>query len=152
MKGSIRKITPWLDKPTNQPSGTSGSTANLSSSSREQASSSQAKTSFQTQRTSAAPPPVPTVDSAPTTMSATSIPSQDGSCRLNCLIEGESIVFVVSVGRDCVVSELKEEIQGKRAMGVLKGVDPHTLELWKVSAINESRCEVTSLTPTIGRH
>ena len=85
-------------------------------------------------------------------MSATSIPSQDGSCRLNCLIEGESIVFVVSVGRDCVVSELKEEIQGKRAMGVLKGVDPHTLELWKVSAINESRCEVTSLTPTIGRH
>jgi hypothetical protein len=27
-------------------------------------------------------------------------------------------------------------------------VGPHTLELWKVSAIDEARCEVTWLTPT----
>jgi hypothetical protein len=83
---------------------------------------------------------------------STSVPSQDASRRLNCLIENESILFMVTVGRNCVVSELKEKIQGKRAMDILKDVGPHTLELWKVSAINESRCEVTSLTPTIGRH
>jgi Crinkler effector protein N-terminal domain len=83
---------------------------------------------------------------------STSVLSQDASRRLNCLIENEYIPFIVTVGRDYVVSELKEEIQGKRAMDILKDVGPHTLELWKVSAIDESRCEVTSLTPTIGRH
>ena len=112
------------------------------SSSREQASSPQARTSLQPPRTStkdAAPPPVPTFDSAPTTMFAiSSVPTQDGSRRLNCLIKGESIVFLVTVGRDCVVSELKEEIQRERAMSILKGIDPNLLELWKVSAIDES--------------
>ena len=49
------------------------------------------------------------------------------------------------MGRDCVVSELKEEIQGKRALDTLKNVGPHILELWKVSAIDESRSEVTWL-------
>ena len=67
----------------------------------------------------------------------------DGSCRLNCLIEGESIVFVVTVGRDCVVSDLQEVIQSKRALDTLKDVGPHTLELWKVSAIDEPLCELT---------
>ena len=67
-----------------------------------------------------------------------SVPSQDGSRRLNCLIEGESIVFSVTVGRHCVVSDLKEEIQKKRAMDTLKDVDLHTLELWMVSGIDES--------------
>jgi hypothetical protein len=76
---------------------------------------------------------------------STSVPSQDCSRRLNCLIKSESIVFSVTVGRDCVVSELKEAIQGKRAMGVLKGVDPPKLELSMVSAIDESRCKVTWL-------
>jgi hypothetical protein len=33
---------------------------------------------------------------------------------------------------------LKEEIRGKRALDTLKDVGPHTLELWKVSAIDES--------------
>jgi hypothetical protein len=147
-KGSIRKITtPWStkgDKPTNhptQPSGTPGSATNPSSSSCEQASSSQARTSFQSQRTStenAAPPPIPTVDSAPTTMSATeSVPSQDGSRRLNCLIEGKYNVFLVTVGCDCVVSDLKKEIIRERALDTLKNVGPHILELWKVSAIGE---------------
>jgi hypothetical protein len=36
-----------------------------------------------------------------------------------------------------VVSELKKEIQGERAMDTLKNVGVHTLELWKVSAVNE---------------
>ena len=85
-------------------------------------------------------------------MFAPSVPSQDGSRRLNCLIEGESIVFPVTAGYDCVVGELKKKIQEKRTMDTLKGVGPHTLELWKVSAIDESRCEVTRLTPTTGRH
>ncbi|KAF8330667.1 hypothetical protein F5887DRAFT_1287113 [Amanita rubescens] len=41
-----------------------------------------------------------------------------GSRKLNCLIEGESTIFVVSVGRDDV------------------GVGPHTLELWKLKDSN----------------
>jgi Crinkler effector protein N-terminal domain len=65
-----------------------------------------------------------------------SAPIQDSSRQLNCLINRESIVFVVTVGCDCVISGLKEEIQRKRAMGILKDVDPHTLELWKVNAID----------------
>ncbi|KIM82078.1 hypothetical protein PILCRDRAFT_88854 [Piloderma croceum F 1598] len=36
-----------------------------------------------------------------------------------------------TMGHNCVVSELKEEIQRRRAMGILKDIDPHTLELWK---------------------
>ena len=70
-------------------------------------------------------------------MFATSVSSQDGSCRLNCLIEGKSVVFLVTVGCDCVVSDFKKEIR-ERALDILKDIDPHTLELWKVSAINES--------------
>jgi len=74
------------------------------SSSREQASSQQARTSLQPPRAStknAAPPPIPTFDSAPTaTFAVSSFPSQDGSRRLNCLIDVESIVFSVTVGRD----------------------------------------------------
>jgi hypothetical protein len=57
---------------------------------------------------------------------------QDGSRRLNCLIEGESIVFSVTAEHDWVVSQLKEEIKRKRALGILGGVDPHILGLWKV--------------------
>jgi hypothetical protein len=70
-------------------------------------------------------------------MFATPVLSQDGSRRLNCLIEGKSIVFLVTVGHDCVVSDLKKEIR-ERALDILKDIDPHTLELWKVSAIDES--------------
>jgi hypothetical protein len=62
-----------------------------------------------------------------------SVPIQDSSRHLNCLIEGESIVFSVTVGHDCLVSDLKEVIQGERTPDTLK--DPHPLELWKVSAI-----------------
>ena len=62
----------------------------------------------------------------------TPVPSQNGSRKLNCLIEGETIVFPVTAGRDWVVGELKEAIHSKRALDNLK--DAHALELWKVSA------------------
>jgi len=82
-------------------------------------------------------------------------PSQDGSRRLHCLIEGESVVFTVEESCRIEIGDLKEGIQRKRAMVILKDIDPHTLELWKMTAINESRCQVTymaySHTPT-GQH
>ena len=54
----------------------------------------------------------------------TPVPSQDGSRRLKCVIEGECIVFSVTVGRDWVVGKLnlKKEIKEERAQGVLKNV------------------------------
>jgi Crinkler effector protein N-terminal domain len=139
------------DKPTGptQPPGTYELIASESSSTR-------AITALTSTKT-APPPPVPTFPSAPTitttTMPGTPVPSQDSSRKLNCLIEGESIVFSVTstVGHDWNVSELKEAIQSERALGTLNGVDPHTLELWKVSAIYESRCEAYSRTLT-GQH
>lgn len=70
------------------------------------------------------------------------MPSQD-SFHLNCLIQGEDIVFLVSVPRDCVVSTLTKKIKKERELDTLGGVGPQMLELWKVSAIDESRCEVT---------
>ena len=81
-------------------------------------------------------------------MFATSVPSQDGSRRLLCLIEGESVVFATEESCRIEIGDLKEVIQRKREMDTLKDVGPHTLELWKVSTIDESRCEVTWLTPT----
>ncbi len=68
---------------------------------------------------------------------------RDAPPLLNCVIEGESIVFPIAARRDYAVGEFKEVIQEKRALDTLK--DAHTLELWKVSAIDGSRCEVTSL-------
>ena len=74
----------------------------------------------------------------PTTMLATSVLSQDSSCRLNCLIQGESIVFLVTVGRNCVVSELKQEVKGKQALDTFKDIGTYMLKLCKVSTIDES--------------
>jgi hypothetical protein len=74
--------------------------------------------------------------------SATTMPT---TLRLNCLIKGEDIVFTVTTAGDDNVSNLKEKIQSKRALGSLKGVDPHDLALWKVSAIKELLREMTSL-------
>lgn len=70
-------------------------------------------------------------------MPETPVLTNDKSRELNCLIEGESIVFVVPVGHDYKVSHLKEAIKGKRAQDTLKDVGPHILELWKVSALEE---------------
>ena len=79
-------------------------------------------------------------------LSATELhPLHMGSRTLNCLIEGESNVFVVRVWPEVVVSELKESIQSERAKDGIKDIDPHTLELWKVSAIDEPLCEMTLL-------
>jgi hypothetical protein len=52
--------------------------------------------------------------SSPTTMLDVPAQNQDGSLLLNCLIEGESIVFPVTVGRDHKVSDLKKAIQIER--------------------------------------
>jgi hypothetical protein len=68
-----------------------------------------------------------------------------GSLELNCLLEGESTVFVVTVGRNDAVSNLKKAIRREREEDTLKGVGPHTLELWKVGAIYDLRCEVVPL-------
>ena len=70
------------------------------------------------------------------------------SVKLNCLIEDDAIVFLVDVVRDISVSGLKEVIQSKRALGSLKNIDPHTLELWKVNTIDESLSAYSS--PLIG--
>ena len=63
--------------------------------------------------------------------------------NLNCVIEDEYKAFIITIGHDCFVDNLKKEIKKERALDTLK--DAHTLELWKVSAIDGSRCEVTSL-------
>jgi hypothetical protein len=64
---------------------------------------------------------------------------QASSYQLLCLIEGESVVFPVEVACSAIVGQLKKVIQAERALGSLKNVDPHALELWKVSAIHQSR-------------
>ena len=79
------------------------------------------------------------------------VPNQDDT-QLNCLIKGESNIFVVPVGRNNVVSNLKELIRKARIDDTLKGVGPHTLELWKVSTIDESLCEMTLLFSAQGFH
>ncbi|KAM6499266.1 hypothetical protein JOM56_004774 [Amanita muscaria] len=53
--------------------------------------------------------------------------------RLNCLIEGEDIVFTTTAAGDDNVSNLKKSIQKERALDSLKDVGPHSLELWKVN-------------------
>ena len=73
---------------------------------------------------------------------------QDNSRRLKCLIVGESTVFTVIVQRhesdyEPEVSDLKKDIQREGAP--LKNVHPYNLELWKVSIIDDLRCEVTLL-------
>ena len=66
--------------------------------------------------------------------------------RLNCVIEGEYKILQVTVEHSCwMISYLKEVIQNEAKHGTLKDVDPYTLELWKVSPINDLRFEMTSL-------
>ena len=69
------------------------------------------------------------------------------------LIEGEFDVFPVTVGSG-PVSQLMKEIKRERELSTLKDVDPTTLDLYKVSAIDESLREVALAyfrTPT-GQH
>jgi hypothetical protein len=65
--------------------------------------------------------------------------SESPSYRLRCLIEGESVVFTVPVAGSAEVGELKELIRRRREKDTLKDVGSDILELWKVSAIDESR-------------
>jgi hypothetical protein len=53
------------------------------------------------------------------------------------------VVFTVEESCRIEIADLKKEIKSERALDTLMYVGPHTLELWKVSAINKSRCEVT---------
>jgi len=64
------------------------------------------------------------------------VPGLDGPL-LNCLIEDEYKVFDVTVEHNWRVTNLKKAIQSERALSILKDVDPNTLELWKVSPIND---------------
>ena len=54
---------------------------------------------------------------------------------LTCLIEGESLPFLVKPKEDDHIMELKDLIQEKRNNGVLGGVDATDLILWKVRMI-----------------
>ena len=52
-----------------------------------------------------------------------------------------------------MVSRLKELIQSKQEIDSLKDVGPHTLELWKMSAINKLLlCKVTLLFSAQGQN
>lgn len=150
--GSIRDRLKNMAKPTANPtqpnSGPSAPTALPGSSEPFEQTSLQAITPSQPRYASAnstAPSLASTPDPAPIAMSDTPVLSNDESRRLRCVIERESVVFTVTVPRDFEVGDLKKEIQRERALDTLKGVGPHTLELWKVSAVDESRCEVTWL-------
>jgi len=83
-------------------------------------------------------------------MLGTPVPSQDSSCKLNCLLKGKSIIFLVTVGHDGVVSKLKKNIKEEWELGTLKDVDPQVLELWKVSTTDESQWLTN--TPTGQQH
>jgi hypothetical protein len=61
------------------------------------------------------------------------------SRQLLCLIEDESVVFPVNVACSAIVGDLKELIRTKRELDTLKNVGAHTLTLWQVSAIDDSR-------------
>jgi hypothetical protein len=59
-----------------------------------------------------------------------------GSCWLNCLIQGETLVFPVSVVPSWPVGYLKELVHSNRALDTTSGLkDPHVLELYKASPI-----------------
>ena len=70
----------------------------------------------------------------------------DDDLLLHCVIEGETEVFQIDVEGSLwhnpkfMVGTLKGRIQEERKDGSLSGVDRHSLELWKVRAIEESRC------------
>lgn len=79
-------------------------------------------------------------DHPATTMPATPI-------RLNCVIDDERDVFIVSLDPQETVSDLKKQIKRERKNRIPERVDTPTLQLWKpVCAIDELLiCEMTLL-------
>ena len=71
--------------------------------------------------------------------------------ELNCLIEGQGVFFPVAALYDDKVGKLKNCIKRQCALS-FEGVDAHLLELWKVSAIDDSLCEITLLSSAQGSH
>jgi hypothetical protein len=84
-------------------------------------------------------------------MPDTPVLSNDKSRRFHCVIE-RLVVFTVIAPCNFEVGDLKKEIQKEQALDTLKDVGLHTLELWKVSAIDESQCEVTLLSSLPFQH
>jgi hypothetical protein len=83
------------------------------------------------------------------------LPSNNGNVlQLLCLIEGESLVFNARVPHaSATVGDLGKAVRKERDLGVLKDVDPVTLELWKVVLLSHyhvKRCGL--LLPMTGRH
>lgn len=70
-------------------------------------------------------------------MLATPVPS-GSTLRLNCLIEGEHVIFPVIVRIYKQVIDLKTAIQNERKDSLLKDVDPNTLALGMVSVATRS--------------
>ena len=86
------------------------------------------------------------------TIASGQLPSgNDGVLRLQCLIESESTVFDARVPHaSATVGDLKTAIRKERELGVLKGVDPVTLELWRVGVldkVNTMRSDITYSSP-----
>jgi hypothetical protein len=62
------------------------------------------------------------------------VPGQGDPDYFNCLIEGEYKLFQVTLEQNLAVGHLKKAIQSEATHGILKDVDPYSLELWRVSA------------------
>ena len=78
--------------------------------------------------------------------------SENTSCRLFCLVEGEAEVFLVPVEGDKVISELKELVHEKGKNGVFASVDAKELMLLKVSDILESSINIVIHFLLLGRY
>ena len=76
----------------------------------------------------------------------------DDDLLLCCVIEGESESFQIRVegsswhNPKVMVGDLKKKIQEERENDSLAGVGAHNLVLWKVRAIEDSRCQTIWLT------
>ena len=96
---------------------------------------------------SGAPFPLSTSDQAEAAMNL-----GDDDLRLLCVIEGETEPFPIDIegpswrNPKFMVGDLKKKIQEERKDGPLAGVDGHSLVLWKVRDIEDSRCQTMWLT------
>ena len=76
----------------------------------------------------------------------------DDDLLLLCVIEGETEVFPIDIegplwrNPKFIVGGLKQKIQVMQKDGSLDGVGAHSLVLWKVRVIEDSRCQTIWLT------